>query len=209
MTPNQLATFGRSLYGARWQTALAADLNVADRTMRRWMSDQNPIPQTVVAEVRELLLKRLGQIGGLIGYSIDSSTRQMLHHQTGAWFQFDDNRNIVLLNAALVDPDIVPLIRFGAEEAWRRYLERDPALAHTWVDPLGRGQSGVQIEVEYKGCEITYPHVRANSTGWTINLTSNYPHILNRLGGRTVIIKSHVSLDDAIAEAKRRVDQIA
>lgn len=205
MNPDQLAAFGRSLYGERWQTALAADLKVADRTIRRWLSGENPIPLSVSAEVRSLLLKRLGQLGGLIGYSINISTHTMLHHQTGAWFQFDDDRNIALLNAELVDSDIVPLIRFGAEEALRRYFERDTTVMHSWVDPQGRG---MQIEVEYKGCVISYPRVPFDSSGWTINLASNNPHLFSRLGGQTVIIKSHVSLDDAITEAKQYVDQI-
>jgi len=209
MNSDQLAAFGRSLYGDRWQTALAADLNVADRTMRRWLNGENPISAPVAAEIRQLLLKRLGQIGGIIGYSIDISTRQMLHHQTGAWFRFDDSRNITLLNAALVDPDIVPLIRFGAEEALRRYHERDPALSHTWIDTMSGRESSVQIEVEYKDFLIAYPRVRLDSAGWTINVASNYPHLLNRIGGRALVIKSGVSLDAAIAEAKRRIDQIA
>lgn len=36
MIPNELAAAGRALYGERWQTSLATDLQVADRTMRRW-----------------------------------------------------------------------------------------------------------------------------------------------------------------------------
>ena len=133
----------------------------------------------------------------------------MLHHQTGAWFRFDDGRNIALLNPELIDPDIVPLIRFGAEEALRRYLERDPTIEHTWIESLTGRDSSTQIEIEYKGYLITYPRVRLNSSGWTINVSSNYPHLLDRLGGRVLVIKSGVSLDDAIAQAKRRVDRIA
>ena len=158
--------------------------------MRRWLSGENSIPLNVASEIRQLLLKRLGQMGGLIGYSINPSTRTMLHHQTGAWFQFDDDRNITLLNPELLDSDFVPLIRFGAEEALRRYFEHDPAMAHTWGDLSGKGQSNMQIEVEYRGCVITYPRVRFDFSGWTINLSSNDPHLFDRLGGQTVIIKS-------------------
>ncbi len=78
MNPDQLAAFGRSLYGERWQTALATDLSVADRTMRRWLSGDTPIADSVEGELRELLLKRLGRMGGLIGYSINSADRTML-----------------------------------------------------------------------------------------------------------------------------------
>jgi len=208
MNPDQLAAFGRALYGERWQTALATDLRVADRTMRRWLSGETPIGVSIASELRDLLLKRLGQMGGLIGYSINPADQTMLHHQTGAWFRYDDEGAITLLNANLLEQDIVPLIRFGAEEALRQQRERDPRIALTWIDSMGRGESNMEIEVEYKGCVINYPRVRRDTSGWVINLSSNNMHLFNRLGGRTVIIKSHVSLDDAITEAKRRVDEI-
>ena len=148
-------------------------------------------------------------MGGLIGYSINPTDQTMLHHQTGAWFRYDDDGVIALLNANMLEQDIIPLIRFGAEEALRQQRERDPKIAHTWVDLMGRGESNMEIEVEYKGCVINYPRIRRDTSGWAkINLSSNNVHLFNRLGGHTVIIKSHVSLDDAIAEAKRRVDEI-
>ena len=208
MNPDQLAAFGRSLYGERWQTALAIDLNVADRTMRRWLSGETPIGVSIASELRDLLLKRLGRMGGLIGYSINPTDKTMLHHQTGAWFQYDDDRVITLLNASMLESDIIPLIHFGAEEALRQQRERDPKIAHTWINSMGRGESNMEIEVEYKGCVMNYPRIRLDTSGWVINLGSNNPHLFNKLGGRIVIIKSHVSLDDAIAQAKRRVDEI-
>ena len=208
MNPDELAAYGRSLFGERWQSALATDLGVADRTMRRWLSGETSIADSVASEIRPLLLKRLGQMGGVIGFSINTNDQTMLHHHTGAWFRYDDAGALTLLNANLLEQDTIPLIRFGAEEALRQQRERNPRTEHAWVDSMGRGQSNMEIEVEYRGCVMNYPRIRRDTSGWVINLSSNNVHLFNRLGGHTVIIKSHVSLDDAIAEAKRRVDEI-
>lgn len=53
MTPDGLAARGRVLYGKRWQSALARDLKVSDRTVRRWVRGDSPIPEHAQ---RDLLL---------------------------------------------------------------------------------------------------------------------------------------------------------
>ena len=43
--PALLGAVGRALYGAQYQSALARDLGVTDRTMRRWVAGQTcPAP---------------------------------------------------------------------------------------------------------------------------------------------------------------------
>jgi hypothetical protein len=54
-----LRRVGESLYGDRWQTALAGDLQVNERTMRYWVSGTWPIPPNVFAEARELVTARM------------------------------------------------------------------------------------------------------------------------------------------------------
>ena len=62
MTPSdRLSAAGRALYGQHWQSALARDLGVNDRTVRRWAAGQEP-PETVWAEVRSLLSVRQQKI---------------------------------------------------------------------------------------------------------------------------------------------------
>ena len=62
MTPSDhLAAAGRALYGQLWQSALARDLGVNDRTMRRWVAGQEP-PETIWADVRSLLEARKQKI---------------------------------------------------------------------------------------------------------------------------------------------------
>jgi hypothetical protein len=75
MTPDQLAAAGCVLYGERWQTSLATDLHVADRTMRRWLAGETSIPDGLRNELRELLINRVNEIGGVIQYSFNQSAR--------------------------------------------------------------------------------------------------------------------------------------
>lgn len=67
IVPNTLALIGRALYGERWQTALATDLNVADRTMRRWLAGESPIPDGLEDDLQKLLAERLAKMDGLAG----------------------------------------------------------------------------------------------------------------------------------------------
>jgi hypothetical protein len=66
MTPDDLATAGRALYGERWQTALAHDLHVSDRTMRRWLAGDSAISEHVERDLRAVLVARHGAIDGMI-----------------------------------------------------------------------------------------------------------------------------------------------
>lgn len=53
-----LQAAGEALYGARWQSELARDLNIADRTMRRWIADPHELPSPVWGEIEKLLIDR-------------------------------------------------------------------------------------------------------------------------------------------------------
>jgi len=70
MTPDKrrvlLKRAGRTLYGDRWQTELARDLQCSDRTIRRWASGDKDVPEIVIAELRGLLMTRGAAIDGLI-----------------------------------------------------------------------------------------------------------------------------------------------
>jgi hypothetical protein len=56
---------GEALYGARWQSELARDLDIADRTMRRWLGDPDTIPETIWPELLKLLAARAASIAKL------------------------------------------------------------------------------------------------------------------------------------------------
>lgn len=53
-----LRRVGAALYGSRWQAALAGDLGVNDRTMRRWVSGEWPVPERAWGELRQLVTQR-------------------------------------------------------------------------------------------------------------------------------------------------------
>lgn len=47
MTPTTLTTIYSALYGPGWRSALARDLDINERTVRRWLAGQNPVPEWV------------------------------------------------------------------------------------------------------------------------------------------------------------------
>lgn len=58
MTPDLLRLTGEALYGPRWQSDLARDLGVADRTVRRWLAGADRPRPGVVADLRALVEAR-------------------------------------------------------------------------------------------------------------------------------------------------------
>lgn len=65
MTPDLLRECGEALYGQQWQSALARDLQVADRTVRRWAAGDFGMPPSLGVELRQLLNKRRAELDAL------------------------------------------------------------------------------------------------------------------------------------------------
>jgi hypothetical protein len=61
--------------------------------------------------------------------------------------------------------------------------------------------------VGYRGFEISWPEIRIDSSRWTVNLSSDDPHLLARLGAAQVF-NDPKSLESAIQRAKLHVDSI-
>lgn len=53
-----LADAGAALYGRDWQSALARDLAVTPRTMRRWVASTHPPPPGIAADLLRLIGER-------------------------------------------------------------------------------------------------------------------------------------------------------
>jgi hypothetical protein len=123
MTPDDLAAAGRALYGERWQTSLAHDLHVSDRTLRRWLAGDSPIPEHVGSEVRTVLSERFNEIGGMIAYDITPRERTIFHHHSAATFRFDEAGNLTPLMPWLVPPEKRLLIEEGAKEKLRQHQD--------------------------------------------------------------------------------------
>ena len=67
MTSHLLRDTGEALYGPRWQSELARDLNVADRTMRRWVAGTDELPQGVALDLLRLCNERAQTLDDLRG----------------------------------------------------------------------------------------------------------------------------------------------
>jgi len=58
MTTNLLTQCGEALYGTRWRTDLAAALDVDERTVRRWVSGDTPVPRGVYTDLMRIMQER-------------------------------------------------------------------------------------------------------------------------------------------------------
>lgn len=53
---------GEALFGNQWQTPLAEALKVSDRTMRRWVSGETPVPAGVLDDIERVAHGRVADI---------------------------------------------------------------------------------------------------------------------------------------------------
>lgn len=56
---------GEALYGPRWQSDLARDLGVADRTVRRWAAGATQVPTGVYVDLLRLVTERAETLDAL------------------------------------------------------------------------------------------------------------------------------------------------
>lgn len=60
---NALCKAGSALYGERWQTDLARDLDLSDgRRVRQWLTGDRPLPRDIAIRLANLLHNRVHDI---------------------------------------------------------------------------------------------------------------------------------------------------
>ena len=62
MTPATLSRVGTALYGPLWQTQLSRAIGVNDRSVRRWLTEEMPIPDGIREELVKLIHKRRAEL---------------------------------------------------------------------------------------------------------------------------------------------------
>lgn len=60
-----LVECGEALYGPRWQSELARDLGVADRTVRRWVAGTSEVPAGLHVDLLRLTQERAAALDAL------------------------------------------------------------------------------------------------------------------------------------------------
>lgn len=60
-----LIACGQALYGQQWQSALARDLGVSDRTMRRWVAGAQRAPAGLAIDLLRLCVERAAHLDEL------------------------------------------------------------------------------------------------------------------------------------------------
>lgn len=61
-----LREVGEAMYGPRWQSELARDLDVAIRTMQRWAAGDAPLPAGLYLDCLQLATERAAMLDDLI-----------------------------------------------------------------------------------------------------------------------------------------------
>lgn len=138
MTPEKLASVGRAVYGERWQTALARDLRISDRTIRRWSVGSSPIPKSMERDIWAVVEDRSDESRSLL-YEVDPIARTISHVLTGASFRWseqdDEGYALSDLTCGLARPDEMPAVRAGAKAKLRRESGGQPRGKFAWIDP--------------------------------------------------------------------------
>ena len=62
-----LVESGEALYGPLWQSALARDLGVSDRTVRRWVAGTSNVPAGLYTDLLRLTQERAEVLHALAG----------------------------------------------------------------------------------------------------------------------------------------------
>ena len=65
LTKEDLVKYGMALFGNQFQTDLAKALDVNDRTMRRWLSGESPVPEKVGNDLGVLVKVKFELLGEL------------------------------------------------------------------------------------------------------------------------------------------------
>ena len=60
-----LAETGEALFGPQWQSELARELGVADRTVRRWVAGTTEAPRGVYLDLLRLTIERAAVLDDL------------------------------------------------------------------------------------------------------------------------------------------------
>jgi hypothetical protein len=65
MNQSLLQRAGEALYGPRWQSEMARDLDVADRTVRRWIAGDE-LPAGIPQELKAICRDRIARLKDLV-----------------------------------------------------------------------------------------------------------------------------------------------
>lgn len=66
MSSKLLRDAGEALYGPLWQSQLARDLGVSDRTVRRWIAGANDVPSGAYMDLWRLCEERAADLDAVI-----------------------------------------------------------------------------------------------------------------------------------------------
>lgn len=64
-----------------------------------------------------------------------------------------------------------------------------------------------EITIPYRGYAITYPKIPRMGSQFVVNVGSDDPRLAIKLPRAYMVIVDHISIENALNEAKRRIDE--
>lgn len=91
-----------------------------------WLSRELPVPYDIEYKLYELAGKRMGQVGGLVAFSVRLDVKSLQHNPSGAFFPIEDDDTVTLLqDRKLFHALNLPSIEGGAAAAFQRERARE------------------------------------------------------------------------------------
>lgn len=78
MSTRLLKRCGEALYGPHWQTEVARELEVSDRTVRRWVAGTSAVPDGIELDLYSLCKKRsreLDEVQRILFYALQQKDK--------------------------------------------------------------------------------------------------------------------------------------
>ncbi len=79
MTPNEIIVAGQLLYGPHWQCALARNVGVTDRSVRRWVKGKSKIKPATEEKIK-ILMARHANFMRIILSNLESNKPEKFLH---------------------------------------------------------------------------------------------------------------------------------
>lgn len=81
MNKDKFIAAGKAAFGERWQTDMAVALDVSDRAVRAWVAGKYQLPNTISADVKIILERRMEEIKEAIDMVVE---KFLMNPETGS-----------------------------------------------------------------------------------------------------------------------------
>lgn len=126
-----------SLFGERWQDPLAGALGVDERTVRRWLTRERPVPEGVRRELADMVRARIDRLNSQLEELVRSIGKVVVYRYEA----FDPSTGMAKQSTRMATREGIELIRAKLIEGTR--AEIDPSRLDPYSMPGFTGKDFV------------------------------------------------------------------